>query len=61
MNPTYAQQVEYQEYLNTKKKKTYSKQLEADNIRDYNSKIKDHNVFIKLKQIHLIDIKHFLN
>jgi hypothetical protein len=44
-----------------KKKKTYSKQLEADNIRDYNSKIKDHNVFIKLKQIHLIDIKHFLN
>jgi len=43
------------------KKNAYSKRLEADNIRDYNSKIKYHNVFIKLKQIHLIDIKHFLN
>ena len=41
--------------------KKYSKQLELDNIKDYNSKIRDQNVIIKQKQIHLINPKHFPN
>jgi hypothetical protein len=45
--------------MNTKKNTKI--QLETNNIKDYNSKIRDQNVIIKVKQIHLIDLEHVLN
>jgi hypothetical protein len=37
------------------------KQLETDNIKDYKSKIRDQNIIINPKQIHMIDLEHFSN
>ena len=41
--------------------KILKQQLEINNIKDYNSKIRDQNVIIKVKQIYSIDLEHVLN
>lgn len=58
-NPIDAQQVDYQEYLNTKENILRNKLKQKK--RDYNFKNRDQNVIIKAKRVYLIDPKHILN
>jgi hypothetical protein len=47
--------------INYNKYKNYSKQLIADNVKDFNSKNRDQNEITKPKQMLQIDLKHLLN